>query len=176
MKVKVQNNFEEIIIKHQQKIYKFIFSFVKNENDTDEIAQQTFFNAFKGYKKFRGESSVDTWLIKIAINNIRTHFRKKKFFSIFKVLDNEEIEIKDLKDDSKSAEEVVKNKMISNKINKAIEDLPARQKEVFVMKHIDGLSISEIADILEIAEGSVKASIFKAINNLRKLLGGIDEL
>src|SRR3989339_105988 len=174
--MKVQESFEDVIAKHQKKIYRIVFSFVKNEADTDEIVQQTFFNAFKSYKNFEGRSSVETWLIRIAINNVRTHFRKRKFFSIFQVFSDAEEEIKELKDNSRSAEEVFKNKMISDKVNKAIGNLPARQKEVFVMKHLNGLQISEIAGILGIAEGSVKANIFKAMNNLRKLLGGIDEM
>ena len=94
--MKVQENFEDVIAKHQKKIYRIVFSFVKNEADTDEIVQQTFFNAFKSYKNFEGRSSVETWLIRIAINNVRTHFRKRKFFSIFQVFSDAEEEIKEL--------------------------------------------------------------------------------
>ncbi|MBN1383781.1 MAG: sigma-70 family RNA polymerase sigma factor [Elusimicrobia bacterium] len=173
--MRVENSFEEIIEKYQQKIYKIVFSFINNETDTDDIVQQTFVNAFKGYKHFKGKASVETWLIRIAVNNVKSFFRKKKFLSLFYIFGDQEIPV-DIKDGSPSVESVVENKMISKAVNKAIEQLPSRQKEVFILKHIDGLSISEIAQILDIAEGSIKANIFKAVNNLRKSLGGVYEV
>ncbi|MFA5780476.1 MAG: sigma-70 family RNA polymerase sigma factor [Elusimicrobiota bacterium] len=167
------DNFNEIIKAHQQKIYAVVFSMVRNEAETDEIVQQTYVNAFKGLKKFRGDSSIETWLIKIAINNTRTYFRKRKFLSFF--YDNEG-RTADIKDDTQNTEKAVENEAVKNRIAKAITKLPFRQKEVFVMKHLNGFSIAEISQVLNIAQGSVKANIFKAIKNLQKYLEDFDEV
>ncbi len=167
------DNFNEIIKKYQQKIYAVVFAMVRNEAETDEIVQQTFLNAFKGLKKFRGGSSVETWLVKIAMNNTRTYFRKRKFLSFF--YDNEG-KTADIKDDTQNTEKAVENEAVKKRIAKALTKLPFRQKEVFVMKHLNGFSIAEISQVLNIAQGSVKANIFKAIKNLQKYLEDYDEM
>ena len=95
--------------------------------------------------------------------------------SLIYIFDDRETAV-DIRDDLPAAEDVVENKMISKAVNNAIDKLPARQKEVFILKHISGLSISEISQILDIAHGSVKANIFKAVRNLRKSLGVVYEL
>jgi len=171
--MEANNNFNEIIKAHQQKIYRIVFSLVRNEAETDEIVQQTFILAFKCLKKFRGDSSIETWLIRIALNNTRTYFRKRKFLSFFYDVDGK---TEDIKDETQNTEKAVENEAVKKRIAKALTKLPFRQKEVFVMKHINGLSITEISIILGIAEGSVKANIFKAIKNLRKYLEDFNEM
>jgi len=162
------DEFEDIVRNYQENIYSLVFSFVRNEPDTDEIVQKTFVNAFKNFGKFRKEASLKTWLMKIAVNNVKNYFRKKKFFSLFFISnDGKEIEPKDIK---QNLEEKVQSSMTEIILNEAIEKLPARQKEVFVMKHLQGMTISEISKVLRITEGSVKANIFKAMMNLRKNL------
>jgi len=159
--------FDEIIKKHQQKIYAVVFALVRNEAETDEIVQQTFVNAFKGLKKFRADSSIETWIIRIALNNAKSYFRKRKFLSFFYAPEGKTA---DIKDDVQNTEKAAENEEIKKMVNKALAKLPFRQKEVFVMKHINGFSITEISQTLGIAEGSVKANIFKAIKNLQKYL------
>lgn len=167
------SNFDEIIKRHQQKIYRIVFSLVRNEAETDEIVQQTFVLAFKGLKKFRGDSRIETWLIKIALNSTRTYFRKRKFLSFF--YDNEG-NAADIKDDTQNTEKPAENGAVKKRIDQAITGLPPRQKEVFVMKHLNGFSIAEISQVLNIAQGSVKANIFKAIKNLQKYLEDFNEV
>lgn len=167
------DNFNEIIKKHQQKIYAVVFAMVKNEAETDEIVQQTFVNAFKCLKKFRGDSSMETWLVKIALNNTKSYFRKRKFLSFF--YDNEG-KAADIKDETQNTEKAAENEAVKKGVAKALAKLPFRQKEVFVMKHLNGFSITEISQALNIAEGSVKANIFKAIKNLQKHLEDFNEM
>ncbi|MDO8734361.1 MAG: sigma-70 family RNA polymerase sigma factor [Elusimicrobiota bacterium] len=167
------DNFNEIIKVHQQKIYAVVFAMVRNEADTDEIVQQTFISAFKGLKKFRSESSIETWLVKIALNNTRTYFRKGKFLSFF--YDNEG-KAADIKDETQNTEKAAENEAVKKGVAKAIAKLPFRQKEVFVMKHLNSFSIKEISQVLNIAQGSVKANIFKAIKNLQKHLEDFNEV
>lgn len=167
-------NFNDIIREHQDKIYRLVFSLVRNESAADEIVQNTFISAYKNIKKFRHQSSLSTWLSRIAINNTRNHYRKRKFFSLFYNNDDENpVEIEDV---SQNIEKDVERNAIMKKVQNAIDSLPRRQKEVFIMKHIQGMDIAHISEILEISAGSVKANIFKSVRNMRKNLGGIDEL
>jgi len=167
-------NFNNIIREYQDKIYRLVFSLVRNESAADEIVQNTFILAYKNIKKFRHQSSLSTWLSRIAINNTRNHYRKRKFFSLFYNNDDEStVEIEDI---SQNIEKDVERNAIMKKVQNAIDSLPSRQKEVFIMKHIQGMGIAHISEILEISTGSVKANIFKSVRNMRKNLGGIDEL
>ena len=168
-------NFDDILRNNQPRIYRLVYSFLKNEHDTDEVVQNTFINAYRGLKNFRADSSLETWLSKIAVNNVRSYCRKRKLLSLFYIFDGEEkaAEIKDIR---QNTEKEAENNIINRKVNKAIAALPARQKEVFVMKHINGMSIAEIEKILGISEGGVKSNIFKAVQNLRKSLEGINEM
>jgi len=168
----METTFEEIIKKSQPKIYSIIYSFVKNKHDADEILQNSFINAYKGFKNFRFESSVETWLIKIAINAMRSYTRKKKLLSLFYIFDGEE-KSAEINDPGQNTERRAEDSITGQIVNKAIKKLPPRQKEVFVMKHINGMSIAEIVNVLDISEGAVKANIFKAVQNLRKSLEGI---
>lgn len=171
----METNFEDILRNNQPRIYRLVYSFLKNEHDTDEVVQNTFINAYRGFKNFRADSSVATWLTKIAVNNVRSYCRKRKLLSLFYIFDGEEkaAEIKDIR---QNTEKEAENNIISRKVNKAIAALPARQKEVFIMKHLNGMSIAEIENILGISEGGVKSNIFKAVQNLRKSLEGINEM
>ena len=161
------DNFEDIIKADQQSVHKVVFLLVRNETDADEIVQQTFVSAFRCLKKFRGDSSIETWLIKIAINNTRTYFRKRNFLSLFYDAGEKAI---DIKDDRQNTEGTVENEAVKKAVDSAVAKLPLRQKEVFVMKHLSGFSISEISQALDIAQGSVKANLFKAIKNLKKYM------
>ncbi|MFH1540819.1 MAG: sigma-70 family RNA polymerase sigma factor [Elusimicrobiota bacterium] len=183
----VINDFNEIIKKHQQKVYAVVFSLVRNDVETDEIVQQTFVCAFKGLKNFRGDASIETWIIRIALNNVRSYFRKRKFLSFFYPSISEmtlrksgvydaDGKTEDIKDDTQNTEKAVENEAVKKIINTAIDKLPSRQKEVFVMKHLNSFSITKISQVLNIAEGSVKANIFKAIKNLKKYLEGYNGL
>ena len=168
----METTFEEIVKKNQAMIYRIVYSFVKNEHDADEITQNTFINAYRGFKKFRFDSSVETWLTKIAVNSVRSYCRKKKFLSIFYAFDVED-RTTDFSDIRQNTERDVENSSTAKSVNRAINKLPPRQKEVFIMKHLNGMSISEIVNVLEISEGGVKSNIFKAVQNLRKYLEGI---
>lgn len=164
-----EQEFEQIIKENQQAVYSVVFGFLKNAAETEEIVQSTFVKAYKGIKNFCNKSSIRTWLIRIAINNVKNYYRKKKFLSIFSYSADDEVYSEPI-DTGSDIEDNVSRRMLMNKINKAIERLPERQREVFVMKHFNGMSISEIGAILSISAGSVKANIFKAVRNLRKYL------
>ncbi len=168
----MEETFEDIVRRNQRRIYRLVYSFVRNEHDADEITQNAFVNAYRGFGHFRHDSSVETWLSKIAINCMRSYLRKKKMLSIFYVFDGEE-KTADFSDSKQNTEREAESNTTMKAVNDAVNRLPARQKEVFVMKHINGMSISDITGTLGIAEGSVKASIFKAVQNLRKSLEGL---
>jgi RNA polymerase sigma-70 factor (ECF subfamily) len=171
----MDSNFDDIIRDYYSKIYRFVYSFVRNEHDADDIVQNVFINAHKGIEKFRGDSSLYTWLTRIAINGVKSHYRKKKLYSLFQQSEEGDI-MNEPRDDSQNTERSAETNILLGKVGRAIGDLPMRQKQVFVMKHINGMSIAEIVDVLRIPEGSVKSNIFKAVRNLRKYLGGTDEV
>lgn len=93
------------------------------------------------------------------------------FISLSHTSDLEEGQI-DIKDDCRAEQHVI-GKEIKDKIERAMNYLPVRQKEVFVMRHYEGMSLAEIAGITGCSVGTVKSHLFRAIGSLRKKLGGL---
>lgn len=173
--------FNELVNRYKKKVYYLAYNMVSNHSDAEDISQEAFVRVYKNIDHFKGKSSFQTWFYSIIINLCRSHLRHRYIVSKFSFHFKEKDELSD--EPEKTLETAIEdtywqsnpvkatiNQELNTAINKAVESLPKQQKEVFILKHWQGLKISEIADILKCAEGTVKANLFKGINNLRKKL------
>ncbi len=144
--------------------------------DAEDISQDAFVIVYEQIAKFRGESSFKTWFYKIVLNLCRRHYKKNRLASVFSIhsLFHKEGEEKEMSIPVESnPESELLTKQMGGSIMAAITKLSAKQREVFVMKHIKGLKISEIAEIMGCAEGTIKVHLFRAIRELQKTLKGV---
>ncbi|MBI4686786.1 MAG: RNA polymerase sigma factor [Nitrospirae bacterium] len=166
--------FNELIERHKKMGFSLAYNMLGSIEDAEDISQEAFAIAYTEIGKFRQESSFKTWLYRIIINLCRKHYRKNKLMSFiplyFHNKEGEEQEM-DIKAEA-TPEDELSSKQLGSAIMKAVRRLPMKQKEVFVMKHIKGMKISEIAEILGSAEGTVKSHLFRAVNELQKKLRG----
>jgi RNA polymerase sigma-70 factor, ECF subfamily len=158
--------FNQIVLRYRERLYAIIRGYVRDHDDTDDILQETYMKAFLYLHKFRGESSLYTWLTRIAINLSLTHIRKMKLRSWI-TLDQVTIPLIS-KNPAPDAE--AEHNELKDMIHKALERLPEKQKTVFILRHYDHRSIAEIAEITGNAEGTVKANYFHALNKVKKSL------
>ena len=160
--------FNEIVTKYQDRLIKNAEVILGNHADALDMVQEAFINAYFHRKSFRGESALYTWLYRILYNCCISNLRRRKFQKYF-VSDEQgrtiDIPASDLDPFGETARSEIR--MV---IDKALQKLPPRQRMVFIMHQSDGLKHGEIADIMEISEGSVKASYFHAVQKLRDLL------
>lgn len=161
----VDYGFNLLMEKYQEKVYWVIRRMVIDHESSDDIAQETFVKVWKNLDKFKGESKLYTWIYRIATNEALTHLRKKKrrFFLPIGDLENELIS-------TLEADTYYSGDEIQLKLQKAILTLPEKQRLVFNMKYFEELKFREIAEVLEVTVGNLKAQYHHAVKKIEKYL------
>lgn len=161
----VDYGFNLLMEKYQEKVYWVIRRMVIDHESSDDIAQETFVKVWKNLDKFKGESKLYTWIYRIATNEALTHLRKKKrrFFLPIGDLENELIS-------TLEADTYYNGDEIQLKLQRAILTLPEKQRLVFNMKYFEELKFREIAEVLEVTIGNLKAQYHHAVKKIEKYL------
>lgn len=164
--------FEKIVEKYQNKVYGIIYHTIKNQNDVEDLAQEVFVKIYKNLSKFKGDSSLYTWIYKITVNLCLDELRKKRnIIYLDEKIATEEGELeKELPSNEKTQVEIYEEKELKEKLYKCIEKLPESQKVMIVLRDIKGFSYDEIAKITDIKIGTVKSQINRARLKLKDLL------
>jgi len=164
--------FGELVQKYQKRIYELAYSFTHHPEDALDLSQEIFIRAFKALKRFESKSTFYTWIYRIAQNAGIDYTRRKS--GRFNVPFTEELPPDDSQFHPQFSEDSGLRRLeqleLEGEIKKAIQQLSARQKQVFILRHYEGLSLREIADVLHLRIGSVKAHLFSATRKLRELL------
>ncbi len=164
--------FDELVLKYQKRIYDLAYSFTHHVDDALDLSQEIFLRAFKALKNFKGNSAFYTWLYRIAKNACIDYTRKRKRYKDVawddNILSNKQNLYGGVSNDM--PDRYAEQRELEREISKAIEQLPPRQKQVFILRHYEGLALKEIAERLKLRIGSVKAHLFNATRTLRKLL------
>lgn len=154
--------FDRLVERYQREVYRLCYRYVNNHHDANDLAQEVFLRAYKAIGKFRGDSSFSTWLYRIAVNaclNFRAARRAQ----------TEELS-EALPDSSAPFAERVEREEQSRRVREAVSRLPEKQRATLILKVYHDLTHEEVARILGSSVGTVKANLFHALGNLRKLL------
>jgi RNA polymerase sigma-70 factor (ECF subfamily) len=167
--------FNRFVEMYSERIYRLIFRILGDEKDAEDILQEVFIKVFKNIKAFEGRSSLTTWLYRIATNESLLHLRKRSPLTVQGLDeyedDGETIEKPVLLVDwSSYPEDIFSSKESKKFINKAIQSLSLPLRLVFQMRDIEGLSIKETEDALNISESAVKLRLLRARLKLREKL------
>ncbi|MGO1751768.1 MAG: RNA polymerase sigma factor [Psychroflexus sp.] len=157
--------FAALVDQHKVRLYWHIRNFVKIHEDTDDVLQNTFVKVYKNIKKFKGESQLYSWMYRIASNESITFLNKK---AKKKNISNEEL--KDYLINSLESDVYFEGDKIQLLLHRAIETLPTKQKEVFMMRYFEEMPYKEMAEILETSEGALKSSYHHASKKVEKFL------
>lgn len=164
--------YEKIIQKYQSKVFGLIYNMTKNQNDIEDLAQEVFIKIYKNLGKFKGESSLYTWIYKITVNLCLDEMKKRKNVIYL----DEKIEVDDgevnreLPSEEKSQEKLYEEKELQEKLHNCINKLPEKQKVMIVLRDIKGFSYEEISKITDVKLGTVKSQINRARLKLKELL------
>jgi RNA polymerase sigma factor (sigma-70 family) len=168
-----QKAFQRLRVKYYDAIFKLVNRMIRDRQEVEDLTQEAFIKAFTSLERFDDEYAFSTWLYKIATNNSIDHIRKKKLhtFSIDKPIGSEESDFTfELPDtDLEPDQELIANqrkKMLENAMN----SLPLKYRQVILMRHVDEKEYQDIAKILKLPLGTVKAHIFRARELLYKKL------
>lgn len=156
-----ERGYRMLIATYKVPLYWHIRRMVKNHEDADDILQNTFIKVFKNIDKFKHQSSLKTWLYKIATNECITFLNNPKRQE-FEALDDTKFE--------RPAEASIDYDSIHLNLAKAIETLPAKQRAVFNMRYFDEMSYQEIAEITETNVNALKTSFHLAVKKIESIL------
>jgi RNA polymerase sigma factor (sigma-70 family) len=167
--------YQRLMDKYHDAIFNFIYRMVRDREQVEDLTQEAFIKAFASLKSFNEEYAFSTWLYKIATNNSIDYIRKKKLqmFSIDKPIESKDSDFTfELPDDSYEADRELISGQRSVMLNEAIEQLPEKYRLVIRLRHVEERSYEEIAKMLKLPIGTVKAHIFRARELLYKQLRG----
>ena len=164
-------SFERIVEDYHSMVFRTAMGFVHSREEAEDITQDVFIRAYKGFQKFRGDSKVSTWLYRITVNLALNHIAKKKRNKIFQFgrIDT----LKTLFDRKENQKSPLQKLEISDReriIQEAIDSLPENQRIAFILSQYDDLPQKEIAEIMGVSEGAVEQLLQRAKTKLRNKL------
>ena len=164
--------FEELVERHKRRAYHIAFDFTRDREEAKDLSQEAFLKAFMNLKNFDGRSSFYTWFYRILVNLCLDHKRRHKRSPTNGFDETIESQMEPSHEPARprSPDQQVLARQISRKVGEALEALPARQRTAFVLKNHQGLSIKEIAELMDMAEGTVKVHLHRAVTTLRERL------
>jgi RNA polymerase sigma-70 factor (ECF subfamily) len=160
--------FRTLFETNKRKIYALAYQYTKNTQDTEDIFQDTFIKAFNKLKTFRpgNNTSFSAWLYRIGINCSIDHLRRIK---TRRELGEDTIDLHALTEAQPAfnPEQTQRSREIFSQTEQVLKNLSPRQRMVFILRHYQQMSISEIAEYLDCTEGSVKKQLFRAVHNFK---------
>lgn len=163
------NAFQELVSRYHQKVFMVSLGLLRNRDDALEVAQETFFRAYRKIKSFQGGSSFYTWLYRIAVNiSIDTQRRQKRNPLDFResmdaVFEAQNEVAKDPFADAHDRE-------LREQLTKAINELTPEHKAVIVLRTLEGMSYKDIGEVLGCSEGTVMSRLHYARKKLQDKL------
>ena len=165
--------FETLMLNYQTPIYNLCYRTVGNQEDAADMTQEAFLKAWKYLHSFQFESAFSTWLYRLATNCCLDLLRSKKrrpTISIVTEDENGEEQIFDPVDPAPQPEEALIRKEEQVQLEEALASLEETQRQIITLRVVNDLSYTEIADILDLKEGTVKSRLSRARETLRKKL------
>ena len=169
--------FQRLIVKLQPRVYGLAFRILRQAQDAEDATQQTFLALIEHIADFREESSIATWVLKIASNHALKILRKKRGL---KVVSMSDMVLEENYSDvphpefiapwSKTADEIAQQAEVQDEIEKALSELDDKYRLVFILRDVEGLSVRETAEAMELTESTVKVRLLRARLALRERL------
>ena len=170
------NRYSELVDRYQLAVWKLSYSFVGNFEDAKEISQEGFFKGYRSLWRFRRKAKFSTWLYRIVANQCKDFLRHKSRQPLSAApLPNSSDETDDsilfeLADPSGDPSDALSHRELAESIGRCLQELPMKQRTAFILRHLNGVPIEEIARIMRCRPGTVKSHLFRAVEYLRMAL------
>ena len=167
--------FARVVETHRPQIFRFLLSSTRDVDLAETLTQECFLKAHRNWSHFRGDSSAMTWLMRIAINLQKDHWRNRRM-QFWRKTQTNAVELDEASEWLPSGERSVEQQLLAKErvrqVSKAVERLSERQRTVFLLRYVQEAELSEIARATGLSEGTVKAHLSRAVARVRAELGG----
>lgn len=165
--------FRELVERSKITTYHLAYDLTGNRHDAEDVSQEAYIRAFRGLKGFRGDAKWSTWMHRITVNTFLDHRRANKTQMVEYQEEMETTETMNPGPNGPHApgpEKAAEAGVMQEHIGRALESLTPQERSVFVLRHYRDLPLKEIAAVMDIAEGTVKAYLFRAVKRLQREL------
>ncbi|HEV8129276.1 MAG TPA: sigma-70 family RNA polymerase sigma factor, partial [Candidatus Eisenbacteria bacterium] len=154
--------FGELVTRYESKVYSLAMKMLRNPEDAEDVLQETFLRAYRGIKSFKGNSTFSTWIYRITANSALMKLRKKQLPQV-SIEDSDERETPiSIADWAPGPVEQLLNQEMQRVMDEAIETLPPEFRQVFILRDVEELSNSDVAEILDLSVAAVKSRLHRA--------------
>jgi RNA polymerase sigma-70 factor (ECF subfamily) len=163
------NAFELLVAAYEKNVFNVALQMVGNREDAQDMAQEAFLKAYNSLPSFRGDSKFSSWLYRI-VSNVCLDFKRRQGrrpSSSLTVEDDEGETLElDIADESQSPEALLERKLTREAVRRGLQELPDEQRQILLLREIQGMSYEEIGEAMGLEEGTVKSRIFRARKKL----------
>jgi RNA polymerase sigma-70 factor (ECF subfamily) len=166
-------DFDQVVERYRPRILRFILASVRDSGAAETLTQDCFWNAYRSRARFRGDASVHTWLLRIAVNLVRDHLRNRRlrfWRRVEKTAADSATLSEWLPAPSRTQEQQALLREQVQAVWEAASRLPDRQRTVFLLRFVDDMDIAEIASATGLTCNAVNVHLFRAVRAIRKRL------
>ncbi len=159
-----------VVATYEQRIFRFHLVSIRDRDLAQSLTQDTFVRAWAARHTFRGECSISTWLMRIALNLIRDHTRTDRF-RFWKRVSETAVDVSDISSHIPHHDSSIESRLIASEqmtlVWESVAQLSDRQRSVFLLRFLEELDLSEIADITGLPISTVKTHLYRALATIR---------
>ncbi len=164
------DDMDSIVATYEQRIFRFHLASIRDRDAAQSLTQDTFLRAWNARASFRGDCSISTWLMRIALNLVRDHTRTDRF-RFWKRVSETAVDVSDVSSHIPHRDSSLESRLIANEqltlVWESVAQLSERQRNVFLLRFIEELELSEIADITGLPVSTVKTHLYRALAAIR---------
>lgn len=169
------HEFAAVVERHRPQIFRFLLASTRDVDLAETLTQECFLRAHRNWANFRGESSAATWLMRIAINLQKDHWRNRRM-QFWRHTRTNSVDLDEAGEWLPSGESSQEERLLArervSQVWQAVKGLSERQRTVFLLRYVEERELNEIAQITGLSVGTVKAHLSRALGRVRAELGG----
>jgi len=164
------DDMDSIVATYEQRIFRFHLVSIRDRDVAQSLTQDTFLRAWNARSTFRGDCAISTWLMRIALNLVRDHTRTDRF-RFWKRVSETAVDVSDISSHVPHRDSSLESRLIANEqltlVWESVAQLSERQRNVFLLRFLDELELSEIATITGLPVSTVKTHLYRALATIR---------
>ena len=171
------DRFAELVEKYQEQALRLAFSMLGNYEDAKDASQEAFVSAYRSLGRFRGGAKFSTWLYRVVVNQCKDVYKRRARAPMVVAavgepdpeMDGADLFV-DVEDPAADPSDQLANRELAQQLSTAIGSLPMKQRTAFLLHHMHGLPLDEVAAVMRCQLGTVKSHIFRATHHLKEAL------